>query len=323
MPENRVAVSIESVTLTEEAGIKTYFVTLQDAAERTMRIYIGKQEALALSVGLQGHAPDRPQTYDAMLACIAATGSVVEEVCISDLRDETFYATAVLRVGHHSREVDLRPSDALNLAVRTRCPLLVGAAVFEARLAPVQSAEAPAEAAIQTITVTPPAEVQTLSAAEVSDELVRLFTEDQSDRHAETIDWEEVGPRDVARLARVKQLYRGQKLQSGLDYYHAAMVLQHSSQGDDYLLAHEFCIAAIAQGVEPAKWLAAASEDRFLTNSGRLQRFGTQYQVDGSSGRWSLQEVSPEVEDSLRSALNVPSLLSARVYAEEMNAKPL
>ena len=321
MPENRAAVSVQSVTLTEEAGAAVSFVTLQGPDERQIRIYIGKSEALALSAGLQGHAPDRPQTYDAMLACIAATGSVVEEVCISDLRDETFYATAALRVGQHSREVDLRPSDALNLAVRTHCPLLVGAAVFEASLAPDPPAEAAAEDAAQ-IVITRPPDMETLTDAEVSEELARLFAEDQADRTTQPIEPGVVMSRDTARLARVKQLYHGQKLQSGLDYYHAAMVLQHSSTPEDFLLAHEFCIVAISKGVEQAKWLAAASEDRFLTSSGRLQRFGTQYRVEGPSGQWSLQAVSPEVEDSLRAALNVPPLSSARLYADKMNEKP-
>lgn len=322
MPENHVAVSLESVTLAEEFGASACFVTLQDAAQRQMRVYIGKTEALAFSLGLQGRAPERPQTYEAMLACIAAAGSVVEEVCISDLRDETYYASVRLRVGHHSRDVDLRPSDALNLAARTHCPVFVAEAVFEASLAPVQSADVPAEAGV-TVTAVPPADIAALTAAEASDELARLFTEDQSDRTTQPIDWEAVGPRDTARLARVKQLYHGQKLQSGLDYFHAAMVLQHSPDTEDTLLAHEFCVAAIGQGVEQAKWLAAASEDRFLNRIGQPQRFGTQYQVDGPSGQWSLQEVSPDVEDSLRSALNVPSLLSAQARLEEMNAKPI
>lgn len=305
----KIAVSVESVMMTEEAGAITYFVTLQDDAGRRMRVYVGKCEALALSLGMQGHAPDRPQTYEAMLACIAAAGSVVEEVCISDLRNETFYATAALRVGSQRREVDLRPSDALNLAVRTRCLLFVGAAVFEASLAPVQSAEAPAEAATKIAVVMPPADVAALSAAEVSDELARLFTEDQFDRRTEAIDWEEVAPRDTARLARVKQLYHGGKLAAGLDYYHAALVLQHSPHTDDTLLAHEFCVVAVSQGVEAAKWLAAASEDRFLHRIGRPQRFGTQFHV----------EVSPEVEDSLRVALNLPTLLEAQA---RWNEKP-
>lgn len=319
MPDEKFKVTLESLSMTDEAGADVYFVTLQDAAERQMRIYIGKSEALALSLGMQGYAPDRPQTYEAFLACLSVAGSAVEEVCIHDLQAETYYANVRLRVGTEYRDVDLRPSDALNLTVRTSCPLFATEKVFQASLAPVQSA-ATAEAA-KTVTVTLAADVAMLSEAEVGDELARLFTEDQADRMAAVIDWQAVNPRDKARLARVKQLYHGQKLQTGLDYFHAAMILQHSGAADSHLLAHEFCVVAISKGVEEAKWLAAASEDRFLTNSGRLQRFGTQYQVDGPTGRWSLQEVAPDVEDSLRSALNVPSLLAAQTYAEEMNEK--
>lgn len=319
MPDEKLAVTLESVSMMEQIGAATYFVTLRDAADRQMRIYIGKSEALALSVGLQGHAPDRPQTYDTFLACLTAADSIVEEVCIHDLKTETYYANIRLRVGTHSRDVDMRPSDALNLAVRTHCLLLVGAAVFEASLAPVPPAELVQPAKI--VMATLPADIEPLSEAEVSDELARLFTEDQSDRKTEPIDWEVVRPRDKARLSRVKRLYRGLKLRSGLDYFHAAMVLQHAHDTDDYLLAHEFCVVAISKGVEQAKWLVAASEDRFLVNSGRLQRFGTQYQIDVSTGRWSLQEVGPGVEDSLRSALNVPSVLAAQTHAEDMNEK--
>ena len=320
MPDEKLAVTLESVSMMEQLGATTYFVTLRDAADRQMRIYIGKSEAVALSVGLQGHAPDRPQTYEAFLACLTAAGSVVEEVCIHDLLAEIYYANIRLRVGTHSRDVDLRPSDALNLAARTCCPLFVGAAVFKASLTPEQSVEK-AEAA-RTITVTPSADVATLSEAEVSDELAQMFTEDQSDRKTGPVGLGTIRALDAARLARVTQLYHGQKLQSGRDYYHAAMVLQHGMEADNFLLAHDFCVVAISKGIEEAKWLAAASEDRYLINTGRLQRFGTQYQIDNPSGRWSLQEVSPEVGYSLRSALNVPSLASAQAYAEEMNKNP-
>ncbi len=317
MPEEKIPATIVGMTMTEDAGAVRHFVTLQDAAEREMRVYIGKTEAAALSFGLQGFAPERPGTYETLLACVTAAGSVVEEVRISDLRDEIYYAEAVLRVGSDSRTVDLRPSDALNLAVRTHCPVFVAAEVFAAFLAPEPSAAS----AVKNVTVTPPAKLP-MTAEEVSAELLRLFTEDQSDRLNTPINWEEVWLRDAVRLARVKQLYHGQALQSGLDYFHAAMVLQHSGSADDYLLAHEFCVVAVSLGVEQAKWLAAASEDRFLQNIGRLQRFGTQWRKDSPDGPWLPGIISPEIEGSLRAALNVPSSLEAQAQMEEMNAKP-
>jgi hypothetical protein len=51
------------------------------------------------------------------------------------------------------------------------------------------------------------------------------------------------------------------------------------SRPDDYLLAHELCVVAIGKGEKRARWLAAASEDRFLMALKRPQRFATQYHL--------------------------------------------
>ncbi|MEJ2079154.1 MAG: hypothetical protein P8Z74_14260 [Acidobacteriota bacterium] len=154
-----------------------------------------------------------------------------------------------------------------------------------------------------------------------NEELIRLYQEDQADRAPRTaIDWKVVGPRDQARLKRVKELYTQGRMQTGGDYYNAAMVLQHGSSPEDFLLAHEFCIVAISKGEVRAKWLAAASEDRFLMNIGRPQRFGTQYRSDGQ-GPIRLYEVGPSVTDGLRRALDVPSLAEAKAREAEFHKK--
>ncbi len=321
--QERIAVTLESVT-TEEGGGSTYFATLQDDAKRQIRIFIGRCEAQSLALCLQGQPLQRPLTYEAMLSCLTAVGAVVEEVCIHDLRNETFYAVANLRVGDTLHPVEMRPSDALNLAVRADCALYVSESVFLACIAPEPPAAVDQTSETRSVTVTKASEPLTLSIAEVSEELARMFAEDQSDRTTEPIDWEQAGLRDAARLARVKQLYHGQAIQTGENYSHAAMILQHSPGAEDHLLAHEFCVAALSQDGEKAKWftlwLAAASEDRFLMNIGRPQRFGTQYRVN--DGIASLYETDPEMEDSLRRVFNVPPLSEAQAQADEMSKKP-
>jgi hypothetical protein len=152
-------------------------------------------------------------------------------------------------------------------------------------------------------------------------ELSHLYDEDQADRkpgEGKPIDWTVVGPRDHVRESRVKDLYKSGALRTGKDYHRAAMVLQHARQPDDYLLAHEFCVAALAKGEREARWLAAATEDRFLMNIGRPQRFGTQYRSSGNEPV-RLYEVSPEVTDSLRAELGVPPLAEARKRETSMN----
>jgi hypothetical protein len=155
-------------------------------------------------------------------------------------------------------------------------------------------------------------------------ELAKLFKEDQSDRmpkDGKAIDWRVVGPRDKEREARINALYQAAELHTGKDYYHAAMILQHGSEPEDYLLAHEFCVVALAKGEPMARWLAAATEDRFLMNIGRPQRFGTQYRSIGKDDPVRLYEVGPGVTDGLRKELSVPTLDEAR-KREAIMGKP-
>lgn len=168
-----------------------------------------------------------------------------------------------------------------------------------------------------------PAQSSTTSVEKDNEELARLYKEDQSDRQpkdGKPIDWKVVDPRDKLREKRVKELYAGNQLRTGADYYHVAMVLQHATTAEDYLLAHELCVVAISKGDERAKWLAAASEDRFLMQIGRPQRFATQFRSVGNSPM-RLYETDQGVTDELRRALNVPTLAQAKEREARMNTK--
>jgi hypothetical protein len=158
-----------------------------------------------------------------------------------------------------------------------------------------------------------------------NEELERLYEEDQSDRKpkdGKAIDWLVVLPRDKQRLDRVHELYEQSKLITGADYYHVAMVLQHSNWATDHLLAHELCVVAIGKGEERAKWLAAASEDRFLMNIERPQRFATQYRSMGLDGQMLLYKVDDRVTDELRRAFKCPTLKEAKDREAQFNEKP-
>ena len=59
--------------------------------------------------------------------------------------------------------------------------------------------------------------------------------------------------------------------------HNAATVLQHGGTPDNYRLAHELSIAAIALGDTSALWLVSRSYDRMLLSMGHRQRLNTQY----------------------------------------------
>jgi hypothetical protein len=66
-------------------------------------------------------------------------------------------------------------------------------------------------------------------------------------------------------------------VRTGKDYERAAMVFQHGSTPDDILMAHVLAVTALGRGNTDARWLAAATLDRFLHQVKQPQVFGTQF----------------------------------------------
>jgi hypothetical protein len=95
-------------------------------------IWVGPPEGDALALQLGGGSMPRPLTPDLMARLVEATGARIERVVVSSLREQTFYASVGVRTRDGVAEVDARPSDALNLAVRVGAPILVDPEVMDA-----------------------------------------------------------------------------------------------------------------------------------------------------------------------------------------------
>jgi hypothetical protein len=154
-------------------------------------------------------------------------------------------------------------------------------------------------------------------------ELERLYQEDQGDRagNLESTDWKEMAKRDAERRTRVLAIVEKGGAKEAADYIHAAMVFQHGTEPADYDQANQW--AAKAVELDPdypgARWLAAASKDRYLMWSGKPQLYGTQFKKD-KEGPWYLWQVDPAVTDEERAKWDVPPLARAKARVEAMNA---
>lgn len=107
-------------------------VLREEDGERYVPIWVGPNEAEALSINLRGTEVPRPLTHDLLKQMVEALDATVSHILISDLRDEVFYATIVLEAEGRVVEVDARPSDAINLAVRTSAAIFVAEQVLDA-----------------------------------------------------------------------------------------------------------------------------------------------------------------------------------------------
>ena len=94
-------------------------------------IWIGHPEAAAILMKLQGASTPRPMTHDLLFDMLGELEVACTRVSVTELRENTFYASITLRMDGREVEIDSRPSDALALAVRTKAPIFAAEDVIE------------------------------------------------------------------------------------------------------------------------------------------------------------------------------------------------
>jgi bifunctional DNase/RNase len=106
-------------------------VVLKDvASDLVLPIWVGVFEANAIALELEKTATPRPMTHDLLRNITKGLGAKVSKVVVSDLRDDTFYATIWMSQADETITVDARPSDAIALALRWDCPIYVATRIL-------------------------------------------------------------------------------------------------------------------------------------------------------------------------------------------------
>jgi uncharacterized protein len=98
---------------------------------RYLPIWIGQPEAAAILMKLQGAATPRPMTHDLVTDMLEQLDAQVVRITVTELRDNTFYASITVAMNGSEIEVDSRPSDAIALAVRAEAPIFAADRVIE------------------------------------------------------------------------------------------------------------------------------------------------------------------------------------------------
>jgi RNA polymerase sigma factor (sigma-70 family) len=113
-------------------GRKYVMFLAERDGERRLPMWIGPAEASALALALESAETPRPFTYKLAAGLVEAAGSAIAEVRITTLISQVFYAAVIVRGPGGTREVDARPSDAVNLALVTGAPIRVDSDLFNA-----------------------------------------------------------------------------------------------------------------------------------------------------------------------------------------------
>jgi len=93
--------------------------------ERILPIWIGPGEAQAIRRMLAGETFPRPLTHDLLVLAIEGLHAKVTRIVISDLRENTFFASIFIEKESEVLSLDARPSDSIAVALRARAPIFV------------------------------------------------------------------------------------------------------------------------------------------------------------------------------------------------------
>ncbi len=101
-------------------------IVLKDPqGDAVLPIWVGIFEANAIAMQLEKIESPRPMTHDLLRNVIETLRARVVRVVITDLKDNTFYATIHIERDGESLSIDARPSDAMALALRSDVPIFV------------------------------------------------------------------------------------------------------------------------------------------------------------------------------------------------------
>lgn len=138
--EDTIQMSVGGLTL--DPVTKTPIVILKDTENKlNLPIWIGLLEATAMATEIEGIKMARPMTHDLLKTILGEVGGSVESVEITELKENTYYASVNIRLAGRQVIIDSRPSDAIALALRTKSPIYVAKAVLEASSVLQQSDE--------------------------------------------------------------------------------------------------------------------------------------------------------------------------------------
>jgi hypothetical protein len=155
----------------------------------------------------------------------------------------------------------------------------------------------------------------------VNTELSSLYEADRQERvnqpRANSREYRAMRARDLKRRQHVMEWVASGQLHDAEDFYHAAWIMNHGDTASDARQAHLLALRSSEMGWRPARWLAAASFDRWQMYQGKPQKYGTNYLFDGQRDR--LWDVDPSTTDVERAAWDVPPLAEQLRKAEEAN----
>lgn len=129
--DKKVELQVINIT-NSQAQVGAFAMLLGEVdGERQLPIIIGPAEAQATALYLKGIKTPRPLTHDLFTTSLTVLGASLIRVLIYKAKDGIFYSYIYLKKDEEIIRIDARTSDAVALAVRADCPILIYESILE------------------------------------------------------------------------------------------------------------------------------------------------------------------------------------------------
>lgn len=124
MNNDLVKLTVQGVWADSAPNAESQVVLLQDESKTsTLPIWVGTAEGTAIRLALEGITPPRPLSHDLLRNFTEHLGLRVSKIVVTDVKNNTYFASIYFSSKQSDLTVDSRPSDAIALALRTRSPI--------------------------------------------------------------------------------------------------------------------------------------------------------------------------------------------------------
>lgn len=129
-----IHMKVEGLLFDPRSGMYILLLHQVDGTE-TLPIWIGKPEADAIALAIGKVITPRPLTHDLIKNIFDRLSAKVSRIVITEIVDNTYYASIFASDRNGEVVIDSRPSDAVAVALRVQAPVFVDEKVLEVRKA--------------------------------------------------------------------------------------------------------------------------------------------------------------------------------------------
>lgn len=128
---NKILLEVLGLTDSESHSGAYALILRKKGEKKHLPIIIGEAEAQSIAIALEGHKNRRPMTHD-LFKTFAGTFDIdITEIVINRFKEGLFYSELHCMKDGETFVIDARPSDAIAIAVRFKCPIYTNPQIME------------------------------------------------------------------------------------------------------------------------------------------------------------------------------------------------